>query len=92
MLPMNLTGLVLATVAQGDSGLAVLGAALGCGLAVLGAGLGIGLIGSKALDGTARQPEVGDKLFRTMIVAAALVESVSLIALVFCFIAILWFH
>jgi F-type H+-transporting ATPase subunit c len=92
MLPMNLTGLVLAAIAPGDSGLAVLGAALGCGLAVLGAGLGIGLIGSKALDGTARQPEVGDKLFRTMIVAAALVESVALIALLFCLLAINWFR
>jgi F-type H+-transporting ATPase subunit c len=92
MLSTNLAGLVLAEVAQGDSGLAVLGASIGCGLAIVGAGLGIGLIGSKALDGTARQPEVANKLFMTMIVAAALVEGVTLASLIFCFLAIFWFH
>jgi F-type H+-transporting ATPase subunit c len=91
MLSTNLTGLVLAAVAQGDSGLAVLGAAIGCGLAILGAGLGIGLIGGKALDGTARQPEVGGKLFTTMIVAAALVEGVTLFSLVICLVVVLMF-
>ncbi|HEY0038250.1 MAG TPA: hypothetical protein VGB66_16240, partial [Longimicrobium sp.] len=36
----------------------LLGAALGAGLAVIGAGIGIGLIGSRAMDGMARQPEI----------------------------------
>ena len=36
-------------------------AAIGAGLAAIGAGVGIGMIGSKAMEGIARQPEaVGD--------------------------------
>ena len=56
-------------------------ATIGAGIAVIGAGLGIGLIGSKAVDGMARQPEVADKIQTAMIIAAALVEGVALAAL-----------
>ncbi|MFN8437729.1 MAG: ATP synthase F0 subunit C [Cytophagales bacterium] len=57
-------------------------ATIGAGIAVIGAGLGIGLIGSKAVDGMARQPEVADKIQTAMIIAAALVEGVALFAVV----------
>ncbi|HPQ09129.1 MAG TPA: ATP synthase F0 subunit C [Bacteroidia bacterium] len=55
---------------------------VGAGLAVIGAGLGIGLIGGKAMDGIARQPEAANNIRTTMLIAAALVEGVALFAIV----------
>ena len=69
-------------------GLAKLGAAVGAGLAAIGAGLGIGKIGGQAMDAMARQPEVMNKLFTNMIVAAALIEGVALFAAVIAFLCI----
>ena len=57
--------------------IAALGAAVGAGLAAIGAGIGIGRIGGNAMDAMARQPEVMNKLFTNMIVAAALIEGVA---------------
>jgi F-type H+-transporting ATPase subunit c len=84
----GLTGLILA--ATEGSGLAILGASIGCGLAIIGAGIGIGFIGGKAADATARQPEAGGRIFSNMIIAAALVEGVTLLALVICLLALVW--
>ena len=69
-------------------GVAKLGAAVGAGLAAIGAGLGIGKIGGPAMDAMARQPEVMNKLFTNMIVAAALIEGVALFAAVIAFLCI----
>jgi F-type H+-transporting ATPase subunit c len=55
--------------------------ALGAGLAVIGAGIGIGLIGGKAMDAIARQPEASGDIRNNMILAAALVEGAALIAI-----------
>ena len=68
-------------------GVAKLGAAVGAGLAA-GAGIGIGKIGGQAMDAMARQPEVMNKLFTNMIVAAALIEGVALFAAVIAFLCI----
>jgi F-type H+-transporting ATPase subunit c len=57
-------------------------AAIGAGLAVIGAGLGIGLIGSKAMEAIARQPEATNDIRTNMIIAAALIEGVALFAVV----------
>ncbi len=56
--------------------------AIGLGLIVIGAGIGIGLIGSKAMDAMARQPESASKIQTAMLIAAALIEGVALFALV----------
>ncbi len=56
--------------------------AIGAGLAVLGAGLGIGLIGSKAMEAIARQPEAAGNIRNNMIIVAALVEGAALFAIV----------
>ncbi len=56
-------------------------AALGVGLAVIGAGYGIGLIGGKAMDAIARQPEASGDIRNNMILAAALIEGAALIAI-----------
>ena len=56
--------------------------------AAVGAGLGIGKSGGQAMDAMARQPEVMNKLFTNMIVAAALIEGVALFAAVIAFLCI----
>lgn len=55
---------------------------VGAGLAVIGAGIGIGIIGGKAMDGIARQPEALNNIRTTMLIAAALVEGVALFGVV----------
>lgn len=58
------------------------GAGIGAGLAIIGAGIGIGLIGGKAVEAIARQPEAAGKITTPMLLTAAFVEGVCLIALV----------
>ena len=70
------------------AGLGKLGAGVGAGLAAIGAGIGIGSIGGQAMDAMARQPEVINKIFTNMIVAAALIEGVALFAVVVAFLCI----
>lgn len=55
---------------------------IGAGLAVIGAGIGIGMIGGKAMDGIARQPEAVNNIRTTMLIAAALIEGVALFGVV----------
>lgn len=57
-------------------------AAIGAGLAVIGAGLGIGMVGGRAMEAIARQPEATGKIQTAMIIAAALIEGVALFAVV----------
>ena len=64
--------------------LAYLAAGIGAGLAIIGAGRGIGQIGGQAADAIARQPEAGPRIFTTMIISAALIEGVTLFAVVVC--------
>lgn len=56
-------------------------AAVGAGLAVIGAGIGIGMIGGKAMDAIARQPEASGDIRGAMILMAAFVEGAALIAI-----------
>ncbi len=70
-------------------GLNVLGGTLGCGLIVFGASRGIGELAGKAVESIARQPEAGNRIFTTMIIAAALIEGFTFFALVVCLIATL---
>jgi F-type H+-transporting ATPase subunit c len=56
-------------------------AAIGAGLAVIGAGIGIGLIGSKAMEAIARQPEATGDIRSNMILMAAFIEGAALIAI-----------
>ncbi|MEM6459552.1 MAG: ATP synthase F0 subunit C [Planctomycetota bacterium] len=73
--------------AAATSGIGTLGKALGMGLIILGAGLGIGRIGSAAVESIARQPEAAGPIGTNMIIAAALVEGVTVIALILALIA-----
>jgi F-type H+-transporting ATPase subunit c len=69
-------------------GLGVMGGVLGAGLIVIGAGRGIGELAGHAVEAIARQPEAGGRIFTTMIIAAALIEGVTLFALIICLLAV----
>ena len=69
------------------AGLGTLGKAIGLGLIILGAGFGIGRIGSNAVEAIARQPESSGPIGTNMIIAAALIEGVTVIALIFALIS-----
>jgi F-type H+-transporting ATPase subunit c len=62
------------------------GAAFGAGLVMVGAGYGIGRIGSCAVESMARQPEVAGNIKTAMIITAAMLEGVTLFALIVCII------
>jgi F-type H+-transporting ATPase subunit c len=66
--------------------LAALAAGLGAAIAVVGAGVGIGRLAASATEAIGRQPEAVGDIRTTMIIAAALIEGVTLFALVICFI------
>ena len=66
--------------------LGYLAAGLGAGLSVLGAGWGIGRLAASAMEGTARQPSSAGDIRTSMIIAAALIEGVTLFAEVVCII------
>jgi F-type H+-transporting ATPase subunit c len=69
-----------------DANLYKLGVGLGMGLIILGAGIGIGRIGSSAVEAIARQPEAGGPIGTNMLIAAALIEGVTVIALILAYI------
>ncbi len=57
-------------------------AAIGAGIAAIAAGIGIGNIGKSAMESIARQPEAAGDIRASMIIAAALIESAALFAIV----------
>jgi F-type H+-transporting ATPase subunit c len=74
-----------APAAGGHQGFSIyFGSAFGAGMIIIGAGLGIGRIGATAVESMARQPEVAGNIQAAMIVAAALVEGVTFLALIVC--------
>ncbi len=70
--------------------LALFAATIACGIIIVGAAMGIAMIGSKAVDSIARQPEAGGRIFISMIIAAALIEGVTFFALLICFLSVFW--
>jgi len=75
-----------AAPAPANSWTVLAGAAFGAGLVMIGAGYGIGKIGSCAVESMARQPEVAGSIQTAMIITAAMIEGVTLFALVVCMI------
>lgn len=69
-----------AVVAGGISNIGL--AFLGLGIAVAGAALAQGKIASASLEGIARNPQAGDKMFLPFILGLAFVESITLLAFV----------
>lgn len=67
---------------------AKMAAAIGAALCVFAAAWGIGKIGKSAMEAIARQPESAGNIRTSMIIVAALVEGVSLFAVVVCLMAL----
>ncbi len=70
--------------ASGSWGIA-LGAGLAIGLGALGCGIGQGIAGAGAVQGIARNPGAAGSIQTPMIIALALIESISLYAFVIAF-------
>jgi F-type H+-transporting ATPase subunit c len=62
-----------------------LGAGLAIGIAALGGGIGQGMAMRGALEGIARNPNATDKIFTSMIIGLALIESLVIYGLVIAF-------
>lgn len=72
-----------ASAADGGYGIHFSGA-IGAAITIIGAGYGIGKIGTAAVESMARQPEVAGQIQTAMLIAAALIEGVTLFALIVC--------
>ena len=63
---------------------AYLAAGFGAAITILGGAFGIGKLAAAAMDASGRQPEAAGAIRTSMIIAAALIEGISLFALVIC--------
>jgi F-type H+-transporting ATPase subunit c len=64
----------------------LIGMAIAAGFGVLGPAIGVGLIGSRAVEGIARNPEATGKIASNMILGMAFAEALGILALVVAFI------
>lgn len=60
----------------------VLAAGLAIGLGAIGSGIGMGTAIGGACEGTSRNPEAGGRIMITMIIGLAMIESLTIYALV----------
>jgi F-type H+-transporting ATPase subunit c len=65
-----------------------LSAPLAVGFAALGCGIGLGVMIGKAVEAIGRQPEATGKIMTTMIIGAALIEALTIYALIVFFIVL----
>jgi F-type H+-transporting ATPase subunit c len=65
-----------------------LAAPLGLGLAAFGSGIGLGIAVGGAMDAIGRQPEASGKILTNMIIGAALIEALTIYALIVFFIVL----
>lgn len=61
------------------------GLPIGVGLAAIGSGLGLGRAVGSAMEAIGRQPDASGKIMTSMIVGAALIEALTIYALVVFF-------
>jgi F-type H+-transporting ATPase subunit c len=59
---------------------------MGVGLAAVGSGIGLGRAVGSAMEAIGRQPEASGKIMTSMIIGAALIEALTIYALVVFFI------
>ena len=64
------------------TGLIAIGAGIAMGMAALGIAIGQGIIGSKAMESIARQPESAGNIRTTMIIAMAVMETIGVLTFV----------
>ena len=63
---------------------AYLAAGFGAALTVIGGAFGIGKLASSAMEASGRQPEAAGDIRTSMLIAAVLIEGISLFALGIC--------
>lgn len=68
-----------------EAGLIAIGKGLAYGLGAIGPGVGIGIVGGKALEAMARQPEMAGRIQTTMFIAIAFTEALALLGFVLTF-------
>ena len=73
---------VLSPAAAGIIHWTVLAAGLAIGLGAIGSGIGMGTAIGGACEGTSRNPEAGGRILTTMIIGLAMIESLTIYALV----------
>jgi F-type H+-transporting ATPase subunit c len=71
-----------ATGVAGIKTMTVLAAGLAIGLGAIGSGIGMGTAIGGACEGTSRNPEAGGRILTTMIIGLAMIESLTIYALV----------
>jgi F-type H+-transporting ATPase subunit c len=71
-----------------NAGLVAIGSSIAIGLAVYGGTSAQGKAAASALEGIARNPAAGDKLFTPLILSLALIESLVILAFLVAFIKI----
>lgn len=67
------------------SGLIAIAAALAIGLSAIGPGIGQGIAAAKAMEAMARQPEMAGTIRTSMILALALMETLTIYGLLIAF-------
>ncbi len=67
------------------TGAIAIATALAIGIPAIGSALGQGLLGSKAMDGMARQPEAAGKIQTAMILGLAFIEALTIYGLLIAF-------
>ncbi|HMK36576.1 MAG TPA: ATP synthase F0 subunit C [Desulfomonilaceae bacterium] len=80
-----ISGVAFAADAPGGAGIVsmtVLAAGLAIGLGAIGSGIGMGTAIGGACEGTSRNPEAGGRILTTMIIGLAMIESLTIYALV----------
>jgi F-type H+-transporting ATPase subunit c len=82
---MEVIGLLQAAAPADPKGMMAVGAGLAAGLAVIGAGIGIGMVGGRAVEGMARQPEAAGRVQTAALILAALIEGAALFGVVIGF-------
>ena len=70
-------------------GAKAIGGGIGAGLVVMGGAAGIGRVGGSAVESMARQPEMAGNISTAMIITAAMIEGVTLFAVLGCFMAVI---
>lgn len=68
-------------------GISLLGVSVGAAIGVIGGALGIGLIGSRAPDAIARQPEAAGSIFLAWLLPAAMIEGAALFGILISLLA-----
>ena len=64
------------------TGIIAIGAGLAIGLAAVGIGIGQGMVGSKAMESIAKQPESSNTIRTSMIVSMAIMETIGVLSFV----------